>query len=375
MQVLVFLAIIGILILIELWYYRKHALDDIDLDVRFSKPVAQFGEIIEVIEKAENRKRAPLPFLILKFETPVVLEFQDMTKTTVSDYLYREDMVSMKPYSRHTRTIKARCSKRGYYSFARINISTSDLLLIEKIAKDYPTERSVTILPEYVDTSIMDSFLSITFSEIQRRRTLLTDPFSFAGIRDYQPWDSMKTINWTATAKTGDLMVNQVASTATKKVSVYVNLDYYNNKKSESLLEKSISFAYSYMQELVLAGIPVTLYTNGRDIQTKAPVIADSPCDQSNFMQRGIALARIDLSQDVVPFEELFEGNTGSLSDEFIVIVSTCSYPQVTEAVRKLRNRGASLLWIMPAYRSTPRPELDADLARDFKVWEVIGHD
>ena len=375
MQVIVFLAIIGLLIMIELWYYRKHALDDIDLDVSFSKPVAQYGEIIEVIEKAENRKRAPLPFLILKFETPAVLEFQDMTKTTLSDYLYREDMVSMKPFSRHTRTIKARCSKRGYYSFARINISTTDLLLIEKITKDYPTERSVTILPEYVDTSMMESFLSITFSEIQRKRTLLTDPFSFAGIRDYQPWDSMKSINWTASAKTGDLMVNQVASTATKKVSIYVNLDCYNNKKSTSLLEKSISFAYSYIQELVSAGIPVMLYTNGRDIQTKAPVIADSPCDSSNFIQRGIALARIDLSQEVVPFEELFEDNGANLSDEFIVIVSTCSYDQVKDAVRKLKNRGASLLWIMPAYNSTPKPELEADLARDFKVWEVIGHD
>ena len=375
MQVIVFLAIIGLLIMIELWYYRKHALDDIDLDVSFSKPVAQYGEIIEVIEKAENRKRAPLPFLILKFETPAVLEFQDMTKTTLSDYLYREDMVSMKPFSRHTRTIKARCSKRGYYSFARINISTTDLLLIEKITKDYPTERSVTILPEYVDTSMMESFLSITFSEIQRKRTLLTDPFSFAGIRDYQPWDSMKSINWTASAKTGDLMVNQVASTATKKVSVYVNLDYYNNKKSTSLLEKSISFAYSYIQELVSAGIPVMLYTNGRDIQTKAPVIAESPCDSSNFIQRGIALARIDLSQEVVHFEELFEDNGANLSDEFIVIVSTCSYDQVKDAVRKLKNRGASLLWIMPAYNSTPKPELEADLARDFKVWEVIGHD
>lgn len=375
MQVIVFLAIIGILIMIELWYYKKHALDDIDLDVSFSKPVAQYGEIIEVIEKAENRKRTPLPFLILKFETPAVLEFQDMTKTTLSDYLYREDMVSMKPYSRHTRTIKTRCSKRGYYCFARINISTSDLLLIQRITKDYPTERSLTILPEYVDTSMLESFLSITFSEIQRKRTLLTDPFSFAGIRDYQPWDSMKSINWTASAKTGDLMVNQVASTATKKVSIYVNLDYYNNKKSTSLLEKSISFAYSYIQELVSAGIPVMLYTNGRDIQTKAPVIADSPCDSSNFIQRGIALARIDLSQEVVPFEELFEDNGGNLSDEFIVIVSTCSYDQVKDAVRKLKNRGASLLWVMPAYNSTPKPELEADLARDFKVWEVIGHD
>lgn len=375
MQVVVFLAIIGILIMAELFYYRKHALDDVDLEVKFSKPVAQFGEIIEVIEKAENRKRVPLPFLILKFETPAVLEFQDMTKTTLSDFLYREDMVSMKPFSRHTRTIKARCSKRGYYSFARINISTTDLLLIEKINRDYTTDTSVTILPEYVDTSMLNSFLSITLSDIQRKRTLLTDPFSFAGIRDYQPWDSMKSINWTASAKTGDLMVNQVASTATKKVSVYVNLDFYNNKKSTSLIEKSISFAYSYVQELVATGIPVMLYTNGRDIQTKAPVIAESPCDNTNFLQRAIALARIDLTQEVVPFEELFEGKSGNLADEFIVIVSTCSYDQVREAIRKLKNRGASLLWIMPAYKTTPRPELEADLARDFRVWEVIGHD
>ena len=300
MQIVVFLAILGILVGIELIYYRRHAFDDVDLDVHFSTSIANFGEMIEVIEISQNNKKLPLPFLILRFETPMVLEFQDMTNTSVSDYLYREDMLTMKPYSKHTRTIKARCSKRGYYSFARVNISTSDLLLMEKMTRDFPNSASLTILPELVDASALKTLLSITFSDVMQRRTLLTDPFSFAGIREYQPWDPMKSINWTATAKAGDFMVNTNTSTSMKQVSIYVNLEYYNTKHSTSLLEKSISLAYSYILELVKAGIPTALYTNGRDIVSGSPVISRTNCDQSNIAQRGVELARIDLDQEVV---------------------------------------------------------------------------
>ena len=86
----------------------------------------------EVIEVAENNKRLPLPFIIMKFETTAVIEFQDMTNTSRSDLLYREDMLTMKPFSRHTRRIKARCTHRGYYSFTRVNMTTSDILLMRR---------------------------------------------------------------------------------------------------------------------------------------------------------------------------------------------------------------------------------------------------
>ena len=37
----------------------------------------------------------------------------------------------------------------------------------------------------------------------------MEDPFEYRGIREYQPYDDMRSVNWKATAKTGDLKVNQ----------------------------------------------------------------------------------------------------------------------------------------------------------------------
>ena len=225
MKLIVFLVLLAILAIAELIFYRRHALDDLTLNVSFSKPVASFGEVIEVIEVAENNKKLPLPFVILKFESPTSLEFLDMTNSTLSDLVYREDMLTMKPNSRHTRRIKVKCVKRGYYSFVRVNLTTSDILLMEKITRTFDNDAGITILPELVPLPDLRTLLSITFSDIVQRRTLLTDPFSFAGIREYQPWDPMRSINWTATAKAGDFMVNQNASTSTKQVSIFLNLE------------------------------------------------------------------------------------------------------------------------------------------------------
>ena len=85
MILIVFLSLLAILAILELIYYRKHALDDLHLHVSFSQPVAAFGEVIEVVEVAENNKKLPLPFVLLKFESPTSLEFLDMTNSSVSD--------------------------------------------------------------------------------------------------------------------------------------------------------------------------------------------------------------------------------------------------------------------------------------------------
>ena len=376
MQILIFIVILGILVGFELFYYRKHALDSVDLNVHFSQNVANFGEVIEVVEIAQNNKKLPLPFLLLKFEAPLVLEFKDMTNTSVSDLLYREDMLTMRPFSRHTRKIKARCSKRGFYSIARVNISTSDLFLLEKMTKDYPTEDSITILPERIDASELKPLLSITFSDILQRRTLLTDPFSFAGIREYQPWDPMRSINWTATAKTGDFMVNQNASTSTRQVSIFVNLEVYNTKGSTSLLEKSISLAFSYMCELVNAGIPTAIYTNGKDIQTQTPVVSEMDADKSTLLRRAVELARIDLDQEVLPFPTLLEEYAFTMNrDDYIVIISPKYDGSFRPSILSLTKTHPSLLWVMPAYKFTAQFNLESQLASKFYRWEVIGHD
>ena len=374
MTIVVFFAFLLVLVLIELIYYGKHAMEDLDLDVRFSKPVAGHGEMIEVIEVAQNNKKMRLPFVLLKFEAPTAIEFQDMTNTSVSDLLYREDMLSMKPFSRHTRKIKAKCNRRGYYTFPRITISSTDLLFIEKLSREFPNDATLTILPQRLSPDEIRTSLSITFSDIQQRRTLLTDPFSFAGIREYQPWDPMKSVNWTASAKVGDYMVNQNASTSTKKVTVFLNLDFYNQKRSMPLLEKSISLAFTYLCELSEQGIPTLLFANGVDTVTHSPVVSEQA--SVDVTKPAIDLARVDLNTDRVSFIELVENNIGSTGiDDLIVIISPRSDTNIQNYLIDLKQRRTSMKWIIPTYKSTPLPPLDAELSSNIIKWEVSGHD
>ena len=61
MELIVLIGILLAVFLVEIIYYRLHALENLNLKVDFSKNIADYGEDIELIEVAENRKRLPLP--------------------------------------------------------------------------------------------------------------------------------------------------------------------------------------------------------------------------------------------------------------------------------------------------------------------------
>ena len=376
MEIFVLIGILFARFVVEIIYYRLHALDNLHLKVDFSKNVAHYGEDIELIEVAENRKRLPLPFIILKFEAPRELRFYDMMNTFTSDLLYREDMLTMKAFSKHTRRIKAQCTKRGYYVFPRVGITTSDLLLTERFTRDFPNDSHLVVLPEILNTDLTRMLMSVTLSELQCRRTLLTDPFTLAGIREYGPNDPMKSINWKASAKTGELMVNQNASTCTQKVHIFVNLDFYNQKRSVSLLEKSISLTYTYLIELAALGIPASVYTNSIDVITDSPVISETDLGSATLDERAVMLARIDLKKQTVPFAETLEKYIPATdSDDFILLISPQFNGSFRAVLTDIKARRPSLQWLMPCYRTTPDADPEPSVADSYIRWEVIGND
>jgi len=376
MELIVLIGILLTLFIAEMIYYRIHALDNLHLKVEFSKDVAKFGEDIELIEIAENKKRLPLPFIILKFESPREIKFYDMENTSSSDLLYREDMLTMKAFSKHTRRIKAQCTRRGYYVFPRVGITTSDLLLTERFYMDFRNESNLTVLPEILDTELIQMLTSVTLSELQCKRTLLTDPFTHAGIREYGPNDPMNLINWKASARTGELMVNQNTSTCAQKVHIFVNLEYYNNKHSTSLLEKSISLAYTYLIELADLGIPASIYTNGADILTGSPVISETDLGSASLDERAIMLARIDLKKPVFSFADTLEKYISSTErDDFILLVSPQFNGDFRPLLTDIKSRRPSLFWLMPAYKTTPDAGPEPEITPSYMRWEVRGSD
>ena len=376
MELFVLIFIFIALFVAESIYYRLHALERLNLKVDFSKRVANCGDDVELIEVAENKKRLPLPFIILKMEVPRAIKFYDMTNTSMSDHLYREDMLTVKPFSKHTRRIKAQCTKRGYYVLPRIGITTSDLFLTTRLTRDFPADSSLTVLPETIDSDLMKMLTSVTLSELQCRRTLLTDPFSLAGIREYTPHDPMKSINWKASARTGDLMVNQNASTCTQKVHVFVNLDYYNPKRSTTLLEKSISLTYTYLKDLAELNIPAAIYTNGLDTISGQPVISETDLGSATLEDRAIQLARIDLTKRASDFAEILEKYIPSTDqDDFIIVISPHFSDNFQKQLAEMKLRRPSLNWLMPCYKASPAVTVDHALTSSYMRWEVLGHD
>ena len=115
--------LIGILLLVffaEIIYYRIHALDNLQLKVDFSKNVADFGEDIELIEVAENRKRLPLPFIILKFEAPRELKFYDMANTLPRRYADHEGFLkAYTPHQGQVHEARILCFPEGWHYYFR----------------------------------------------------------------------------------------------------------------------------------------------------------------------------------------------------------------------------------------------------------------
>ena len=186
----------------------------------------------------------------------------------------------------------------------------------------------------------------------------------------------MKSINWKASAKTGDLMVNQNASTCAQKVHIFVNLEKYNPKGSTSLLEKSISLAYTYLKELAGLGIPASVYTNGLDILSDLPAVSETEPGTDSISKRGVMLAGIDLTKPALLFTEIFEKYVYSTDQsDFIVIISAHSSDPFRLMLSDIKAMRPSLLWIMPSYKSTPLVTPEPELSDSYIRWEVAGYD
>ena len=154
------------------------------------------------------------------------LRFTDEANTAVSDYTYRRDVFALGPRQKITRTLEFRCARRGYYRIDQAGLDVRSLLLTKKYVGSTPQATDFYVLPRLVSTQrIQIPFSQIMGNLTSRQEGLRRPPLAFAGLRGYVRGDPMKYINWKATAKTGQLLVNLHESTLSLKVAVVLDLE------------------------------------------------------------------------------------------------------------------------------------------------------
>ena len=262
----------ALLYLLQRQVYSRCWQKGLTVDISFAKEHIFCGEKGQLREVVENRKRLPLAMLKVKFQTDRNLVFDSGKGSSTTDRFYRNDVFRIGSGEKVTRTLSFTGGRRGYYTIKGASLVASDLFWDAMFTADTPADAFLYVYPRpCLDGELLRS-LTKWNGEVLARRHLLEDPFEYRGIREYQPFDTMRSINWKATAKTGELKVNQKNYTALKSVRVFLNVQDDGVLKKEDCVEYAVSVAAGLCVFFLNQGIQVSCHANGVDVFNGRPV-------------------------------------------------------------------------------------------------------
>ncbi len=273
-------ALIGIF-LVQYFIYKKYALAHITYTV-----TPELGEVFEddtvyIYEEITNDKPLPLPFVKVDAELPEGLAFcitETNKRTGEPMETYPRVIHSLFVLRGHEvirRRWKIRCKTRGTYRLGAGTLLVNDILGMGVQSKfiDPPDvqdhSHTLVVLPKAI--SLTKEFTSSPYNsgDVLVNRSLISDPLYLAGVRDYQPGDTMNRINWKKTASQGQLMVNVEEYTKRYAFNIVVNMQSRDMEKSipgrpsiPAAVELCINVAASILDIVAADLIPVRILCN-----------------------------------------------------------------------------------------------------------------
>lgn len=379
-MIILFICLCAVLVyMLQDYIYGRYWDEGLSAEVSFqSEPVFE-GEEALLTEVVTNRKYLPLPAVHVKFQTDRKLQYKQQENASVSDKCYKHDIFSMMPYQKITRTMPVHCAGRGYFEIHQADLTSSNIFM----ANHYVTQQNLFtclyVFPRQLSVKDIDiPFRSLMGSVITKRMTN-EDPFEFKGIRDYQPYDSIKNINWKASARTNQLLVNVFDHTAGQEIRIIVNLEDETIHREYQLLEASMRLASSLAARFIMNSVPVSIMTTGIDILSGDNQMVAAGSGQLHMRSINEMLARIDLEQKMIPVLDLLnqEMETDSHSSESEITYLFISYTQredVYQAFSNLSRGHAGSLWLLPL-KPYMNLRISGNSEFDVMKWEVRQDD
>ena len=214
--------------------------------------------------------------------------------------------------------------RRGYYKVGPLRYSTGDLLGLVQIKQIEGTFDYLTVYPKVYPFSFVRIPSRSPLGDLKHEQPIFEDPSRPIGKRDYQAGDSLRKIDWKASASVGRLQVKQFEPSIALESVLFLNLnpEEYQLKTRFIATETAISIAASLANWIIGKKQTVGLCTNGTDILgDKSSSKALSPRKGRTHLMRLLeVLARIQTADNETCLS-LFHRNRFSLSWGTTVII------------------------------------------------------
>lgn len=255
----------------EIWF--RHGLRHLLVRQQVKFPHLFFGEQVTLSITVENRKMLPLPWLqIDNTITPplAVLKFQDIRYQRIP----HETLVrtwSLWSYQSVTLHSRMNCDVRGLHVFGPLKLRCSDPFGWLEREILLPVHEALLVYPLLAPIEALGLPSRFPMGSRVGPRQLLEDPLWFAGLREYQPGDDPRRIDWKATARVGELRSRMYESTTEHHLLILLDVWAYSQEMKgpdPELQEFCISAAASLAIWGLGEGYTIGLLTNSAMVTT-----------------------------------------------------------------------------------------------------------
>lgn len=328
-------ALAGIALLSRFW--TQSALRSVKVNRRFS-PRAFYGERIIAELCLHNRSVLPVPWLHLHESIPIALHSPN----------FERRVLSLAPGEQTTLKYELNCFRRGYYEIGPLQLKTGDLLGIVPEFDCQVSTSPLIVYPRIIPLRRLGMPSQLPFGTIASRLRIFQDPSRFFGVRDYDPSDSLRLINWKSSARLDRLQTKrfQPAIALNTVIFLDLNLQAYNVHSRAASEEMGIVAAASFAVHLSEQRQQVGLAILGRDELTGFTGLQNIPPahGREHLMRILEALARAGMAE-TVPLTSLLPGASTHLGwGSTAIVIVPGDEADMLPALLQMRRQGLEVM-------------------------------
>jgi uncharacterized protein (DUF58 family) len=348
-----FIAVALLFLLVEYLLYKRLAMTGLVYQRTFSVTHAFEGETVQMRETIRNAKPLPLPLLTVESRMNANLRLSSNPNLEVNDIGYHKSLFTLQPFSKIVRTHQVCCLRRGFYEVRSLAVCAYDLFGLARVSENELAVRAgIVVYPKLYDPGLFELPSHSLMGDLVVRRWIAEDPFLLAGVREYESGDPMNAINWKATAKTGNLKVNQYDHSANTRLMLLLNVEsseqQWGRDGDLAPVEHGISLCATLAKKAIDHGMEAGFAANGHRIGgPKEPIILDCASGDPQLYNLWEAMAMLE-ARRVQSFHTFLDGLAGTgLSGCDILVLTTYVDDAIDRQIRLLRMAGNSVDYMM----------------------------
>ncbi|MFZ7112682.1 MAG: DUF58 domain-containing protein [Desulfatiglandales bacterium] len=308
------------------------------------------GETIEWALRLENRKPIPLPWIRTDEEIPLGLSpLEGLVREQQPTVAALSRTAALLWYRSITWRFRLQGRRRGYYPTGSTTVTSGDIFGLYSRSMILPDRDYIIVYPRIFPIIRIDlpSLQPMGDSAVDKR--LFQDPARPIGVRDYQPFDSLKHIHWKASARRQGLQVKIFEPTTTFKVAIFLAIDSFqrNGAFDEDLFELGISTAATIAYHLSEQGSPVGLYVNTQSAEGGQGISILPGANRDQLIQILEALAKTTEKAKESFDALLMREREGLPAGTTLVMVCAELSEPLSELLRDMKESGHKVLLLL----------------------------